>query len=138
MSYAVITIFSLFVVFILFCSGKLKQVTLAQLLGGSANCFGVFLITILLGYGLIAVPRNVWQNRCLAMKIRFYYFKLSQVENDIFDQTFDLEEKTKLALCLQKKNSTPILSQTLSSLPPGILSCSTSSLDSSLESELLS
>jgi hypothetical protein len=44
---------------------------------------GIFLITVLLGYGLVAVPRAIWRIRDFNITLRFYYYKLSETEESL-------------------------------------------------------
>jgi hypothetical protein len=44
---------------------------------------GTFLITVLLGYGLVAVPRAIWRIRDFNITLRFYYYKLSETEESL-------------------------------------------------------
>ena len=44
----------------LLIAGKLEMAHLPAFLMALSNCWGLFLIIVLLGYGLVAIPRTLW------------------------------------------------------------------------------
>ena len=58
-----------FVVY-LFIKDKLDLQTLPPLAMAASNAFGMFLVVIFLSYGLVAVPKGLWREKKLEIKLK--------------------------------------------------------------------
>jgi hypothetical protein len=92
----------------LFFEGKLSISTTPVFLVVLSNCWGLFLIIVLLGYGLVEIPRQFWQAGNNTARLSELYMKLSGMGEDMEETKFALNEIVKLlnaASYLLPKNS---------------------------------
>mmetsp|Transcript_25895 Transcript_25895/g.45749 ORF Transcript_25895/g.45749 Transcript_25895/m.45749 type:complete len:439 (+) Transcript_25895:3436-4752(+) len=67
-----------------------------------SNMWGLFLIILLLGYGLVSVPRKLWHAGDLGIRLRYYHFEASHLEERVIESKYLLDEIVKLvhaAMC---------------------------------------
>jgi hypothetical protein len=60
------------------------------------NCWGLFLIIMFLGYGLVEVPRSFWRTGDNAGMLRRAYVKAVFLEESTYDAKLKLEESIRL------------------------------------------
>jgi len=69
-----------------------------------SNTWGLFLLILLLGYGLVEVPRNWWRCSHVAMETNRNYFKLSKLSTEKQEATENyedlLEEIKQISSCV--------------------------------------
>ena len=63
-----------------------------MLLITAANTWGLFLLVLLLGYGLVEVPRNVWHAANLARATARTHFRLARLSTEKQEAVEDLED----------------------------------------------
>jgi len=67
------------------------------------NAYGLILIILFLGYGVIAVPKKYYGMKQFSFKRKFVYFKVYNKEETFHDKRFKLEELAATALALKSK-----------------------------------
>jgi len=80
----------------LFIEGKLTFRTLPAFLVVLSNCWGLFIIIVLLGYGLVAIPRAFWDQADLELTLRHKQVQVVALEEGVIDTKFELDEIVKL------------------------------------------
>jgi hypothetical protein len=73
------------------------------------NAYGLVLIILFLGYGIIAVPKKYFGMKSFAFRRNFVYFKVFNKEETYHDRKFKLEELTATAIAMGKKVKDPNL-----------------------------
>ena len=58
----------------------------------ASNTWGLFLLVLLLGYGLVAVPRSFWFKSITLLRLRQIYFKLAKLHGEKCDAEETLED----------------------------------------------
>lgn len=84
---------------------SLNFASLKILIVSASNTWGIFLLVVLLGYGLIEVPRLFWRMGISGYRLRRTYFeidKLSSEKNESEDALLEAYNETKYALNLLK------------------------------------
>ena len=64
------------------------------------NLWGLFLIILMLGYGLVAVPRSLWRYGNLEVKLKHYHFQAAQLDEgreDLNHHLHDIVQMVKIA-----------------------------------------
>eukprot|EP00612_Vaucheria_litorea_P002644 CAMPEP_0171458550 /NCGR_PEP_ID=MMETSP0945-20130129/4184_1 /TAXON_ID=109269 /ORGANISM="Vaucheria litorea, Strain CCMP2940" /LENGTH=102 /DNA_ID=CAMNT_0011984381 /DNA_START=325 /DNA_END=630 /DNA_ORIENTATION=- len=56
------------------------------------NTYGLILIVLLMGYGLVEVPRQLWLKSDKEKLLRKLYFRTSQIDSELYDAKIELEE----------------------------------------------
>lgn len=64
----------LFIVYLLI-KGSISWDNLEGFLTGLANGFGIFLVVILLGHGLVKIPKKCWRERNEEIFLKLCYFQ---------------------------------------------------------------
>uniref|UniRef100_A0A914M6C5 Uncharacterized protein n=1 Tax=Meloidogyne incognita TaxID=6306 RepID=A0A914M6C5_MELIC len=86
---------------------SLNFASLKILVVSASNTWGIFLLVVLLGYGLIEVPRLFWRMGIPGYRLRRTYFeidKLSSEKNESEDALLEAYNETKYALNLLKNS----------------------------------
>ena len=60
-----------------------------------SNCWGLLLIIIFLGYGVVSVPRSFWDSGNNSRRLRFLYIKAANLDDDINNAAENLNETVK-------------------------------------------
>ncbi|XP_064487050.1 G-protein coupled receptor-associated protein LMBRD2B-like [Ornithodoros turicata] len=85
-------------------AGKLKVICIT-----ASNTWGLFLLVLLLGYGLVEVPRSCWNNGRRGHVLRYLYFKAAKlsIEKSEADEKLDdvLEEVQQANTSLSQHHS---------------------------------
>ena len=63
--------------FILLCREKLKVIGIT-----ASNTWGLFLLVLLLGYGLVEVPRSIWHSSKRGYKLSVVQFQIAKMTTD--------------------------------------------------------
>lgn len=58
----------------------------------AANTWGLFLLVLLLGYGLVAVPRSIWFRSTTALHLKRIYFKVAKLHAEKCEAEETLED----------------------------------------------
>ena len=62
----------------------------------AANAWGLFLLISLLGYGLVEIPRKIWQESDREMTMKFYQFDVVNKRQDFEDAKVKYYETLKV------------------------------------------
>ena len=81
--------------------GTLSPSQLPAILVALSNTWGLFLTLVLLGYGLIAVPRELWAGGDLSQELRYLQFKAAVLHEEVNETQFQLNEVVKVANAAQ-------------------------------------
>ncbi|KAL4503388.1 hypothetical protein ABPG72_000994 [Tetrahymena utriculariae] len=92
----------LFIVYLLI-SGKISWDNMEGFLIGLANGFGIFLVVILLGHGLVMIPKKCWRERNEETIIKLCQFQASKLDETKLETVFKLEEKVKFLQLAQQR-----------------------------------
>ena len=87
------------------------------------NLWGLFLIIVMLGYGLVAVPRSLWRAGHLEIRLKHAYFQASQLDESVDElkhKLHDIVHMIKLAVASVHAESQllPIVHILLAKCPP--------------------
>ena len=121
-----IVVFVIFAIY-LAATGNLSKKTLPVFLVVISNVWGLFLIMVLLGYGLMVIPRQLWNKGNLEGYLRYYQFMATELEESKVEARYTLEQTTKL-ICAAEKTVTisdplvPYIEFMLAKVPEYILS----------------
>uniref|UniRef100_A0A1I8I049 LMBR1 domain-containing protein 2 n=2 Tax=Macrostomum lignano TaxID=282301 RepID=A0A1I8I049_9PLAT len=70
----------------------------------ASNTWGLVLIVLFLGYGLVELPRTVWSAGCPGESLKRAYFRLAKVNSELIEHQEELEdlaaEAVQLAECV--------------------------------------
>ncbi|TMW66789.1 hypothetical protein Poli38472_014101 [Pythium oligandrum] len=58
----------------------------------AANTYGLVWLIVLLGFGLVEIPRSLWMKRYPAIRLRGLYFRASQIHNERMEAIFLYED----------------------------------------------
>ncbi len=88
------TYLALFGVFLIYVAVKHSiNIQNLKIIGITAsNTWGLFLLVILLGYGLVAVPRQLWQRSNTELHLKQLYFKIAKLHGEKCDAEESLED----------------------------------------------
>mmetsp|Transcript_7202 Transcript_7202/g.9381 ORF Transcript_7202/g.9381 Transcript_7202/m.9381 type:complete len:582 (+) Transcript_7202:74-1819(+) len=67
----------------------------AGYLVAAANCYGMLLIVLMIGYGIVDVPRELWLRANPAKQLRHLEFRAANVESCMLDAKCDLEDSIR-------------------------------------------
>uniref|UniRef100_A0A0N5ALM3 LMBR1 domain-containing protein 2 n=1 Tax=Syphacia muris TaxID=451379 RepID=A0A0N5ALM3_9BILA len=98
-----VTVFVILLIYVAFKGVSLNAEHLKVILISASNTWGLFLLVVLLGYGLIEVPRQLWQLGDRGYRLRKTYFdidKLSTDKNETEDTLYDVYREARSALSM--------------------------------------
>jgi hypothetical protein len=58
----------------------------------ASNTWGLFVLVLMLGYGLVEVPRNMWNNAKQGHKLSYTYFKIAKLSTEKSEAEEALED----------------------------------------------
>ena len=64
----------------------------------AANAWGLLLSTVMLGYGLVEVPRGLWYDANVERCLRYLEFRAPKVKEDMVDAEADLYEAARVCM----------------------------------------
>jgi len=107
-NYGVMIIFGIAFVIYLLVSGRFKEYTLREVMMTFSNCFGVFLIILCLGFGLVHIPKRYLQKTNKQINLKYHQFQLAEADDDRTNLQIDLEDLIKLIHLLSLKGDIDI------------------------------
>ncbi|KAI8338107.1 LMBR1-like membrane protein-domain-containing protein [Chlamydoabsidia padenii] len=93
MIYVVIGILGLF--YLVFKGGITTRMKLQGFVMAMANSWGLFLVIMLMGYGLVAVPRKLWYASNSQHHLNELYKKASRIKEECMDSELEFNELAK-------------------------------------------
>ena len=73
------------------------------------NAYGLILIILFLGYGIVAVPKKYFGMKSFSFRKKFVYCKVARKEDIYQDKKYNLEELAITALSLYERIENPKL-----------------------------
>lgn len=58
----------------------------------ASNTWGLFLLVLLLGYGLVALPRSLWEKSQTSLRLKQIYFKIAKLHGEKCEAEENLED----------------------------------------------
>lgn len=58
----------------------------------ASNTWGLFVLVLMLGYGLVEVPRSVWNSAKRGQKLSLTYFKIAKLSTERTEANEALED----------------------------------------------
>ena len=77
--------------------------TLPGLLIALSNCWGLLLVIVFLGYGVVSVPRSFWDYGNYEGVLEYHYLKAAMLEEDINSSAAAFDEAVKLICYASQK-----------------------------------
>ena len=90
------------IVFIIWLAFHLRELNVIPVLIALGNTYGLLLVALLLGYGLVAFPRNMWRQARPEYELRKVQLMAVKADDTLFEavwQLQDLEFQIDCALC---------------------------------------
>lgn len=75
------------------------RTSLPFLLATASNTWGLLILTVLLGYGLVEVPRSLWDTTRRKYTMNHCYFKAAKLYTDLAEADDNLKEVTEVRTC---------------------------------------
>ncbi len=85
-------LFALVVVFIIWLAFHLKEINVIPVLITLANTYGLLLVALLLGYGLINFPRSLWRSAKPGHEIQKVYLSVVKADDQLFQAVWSLQD----------------------------------------------
>ena len=70
--------------------------SIPSLLATASNTWGLLILTLLLGYGLVEVPRTMWNASRMTYSLKHCYFKAAKLYTDMAEREENLKEVTEV------------------------------------------
>eukprot|EP00045_Choanoeca_perplexa_P005641 m.47452 g.47452 ORF g.47452 m.47452 type:complete len:696 (+) comp13225_c0_seq1:95-2182(+) len=70
---------------------------LEQIIIAAANTWGLLLVVLMLGYGVVDIPRLLWRRASVDRTLRLYYFRLAKLNAELVEGESSLEESNRVA-----------------------------------------
>ena len=80
----------------------------------ASNTWGLFLLVLLLGYGLVEVPRGLWQASNWPMRLAQTHFKLAKMSMEKQEASDELEDILEVSIMHFKCNKLPLAHRQIS------------------------
>ena len=65
----------------------------------AANTWGLLILVLLLGFGLVDMPRSFWNQGRLEYQMQKTYYNVAKLRNDMEEAKDKLDEVFKVRLC---------------------------------------
>ena len=75
------------------------------MLATASNTWGLLILSLLLGYGLVEVPRTLWNASRRSYSLNHCYFKAAKLYMDLSDAEEKLKEVVEVRGCVGKRRS---------------------------------
>lgn len=81
-----------FTVFIIWLAIHLREVNVIPVLIALGNTYGLLLVSLLLGYGLVALPRSMWRQARPEYELRKLYLMAVKTDDKLFEAVWKLQD----------------------------------------------
>jgi hypothetical protein len=82
----------LVIIFIIWLAFHLKEVNVIPVLITLGNTYGLLLVALLLGYGLIAFPRSLWRRALPEHELRKVYLMVVKADDELYEAVWSLQD----------------------------------------------
>jgi hypothetical protein len=83
---------SLVTVFVIWLAIHLKELNVMPVLITLGNTYGLLLVSLLLGYGLVALPRSLWRQARPDYELRKVYLMAVKADDKLFEAVWQLQD----------------------------------------------
>ena len=80
------------IIFIIWLAFHLKEVNVIPVLITLGNTYGLLLVALLLGYGLVAFPRSLWRQALPVNELRKVYLMVVKADDALYQTVWDLQD----------------------------------------------
>ncbi|XP_047515357.1 LMBR1 domain-containing protein 2 homolog isoform X1 [Pieris napi] len=88
-------------IYLAFTSGvTLDRFKIKAIASSASNTWGLFLLILLLGYALVEVPRNLWNNSKKNYTLTYCYFKIAKLSTDKFEAEETIDDILESLNCI--------------------------------------
>ncbi|CAK1553467.1 unnamed protein product [Leptosia nina] len=88
-------------IYLAFTSGvQLDRPKIKAIASTASNTWGLFLLILLLGYALVEVPRNLWNNSKKNYTLTYCYFKIAKLSTDKFEAEETIDDILESLNCV--------------------------------------
>lgn len=105
-SYCLMALGGIIAIGYLLIKGVATPDTLSGFLMAWGNTYGLLLIVVLMGHGLVEVPRQLWVNADPHRHLKVLFFRATQIDSSLYDAIYDLEDAEKELARLQRVAAT--------------------------------
>ena len=78
-------------VFLCYLAISLKEFNVIPALITFGNTYGLLMVSVLLGYGLVAVPRSFWRQANPDLELRRTYIMAAAADEALYEAVWDLQ-----------------------------------------------
>ncbi len=82
----------LVIIFIIWLAFHLKEINVIPVLITLGNTYGLLLVALLLGYGLIAFPRSLWRRALPEYELRKVYLMVIKADDELYEAVWSLQD----------------------------------------------
>eukprot|EP00357_Protocruzia_adherens_P032760 CAMPEP_0115037046 /NCGR_PEP_ID=MMETSP0216-20121206/42528_1 /TAXON_ID=223996 /ORGANISM="Protocruzia adherens, Strain Boccale" /LENGTH=608 /DNA_ID=CAMNT_0002417077 /DNA_START=118 /DNA_END=1940 /DNA_ORIENTATION=+ len=100
--YLIVGFIGAIVLIVLAVKGDFEDTSVSGFIMAVSYCWGLGLIIILLGYGLVQVPKALWHAGRCSENLRYTQFRVAQLEEKLNTAKFDLDDIVKAVLVICK------------------------------------
>jgi LMBR1-like membrane protein. len=83
---------SLVTIFVIWLAIHLKELNVIPVLIALGNTYGLLLVSLLLGYGLVALPRSLWRQARPEYELRKVYLMAVKADDKLFEAVWQLQD----------------------------------------------
>ncbi|KAI8382453.1 LMBR1-like membrane protein-domain-containing protein [Blakeslea trispora] len=102
--YVVVSVIGL--IYLIFGNGLTTKEGIQSYVMAAANSWGLFLVIVFMGYGLVSVPRSLWYYGKYTTHLHQLYAKAAQVKEECTDSEFEYNELSKTMNAVAKRAMT--------------------------------
>ncbi|CAO3673443.1 unnamed protein product [Rhizopus microsporus] len=99
--YVVVGFFGL--VYLIFGNGYTTRDKIQSYVMAAANSWGLFLVIIFMGYGLVSVPRHFWHHGDFMRHLLQHYANAAKLKEEYMDSELELNEVAKIMNAISKR-----------------------------------
>ncbi|CEG81662.1 hypothetical protein RMATCC62417_15834 [Rhizopus microsporus] len=99
--YVVVGFFGL--VYLIFGNGYTTRDKIQSYVMAAANSWGLFLVIIFMGYGLVSVPRHFWHHGDFMRHLLQHYANAAKLKEEYMDSELELNEVAKMMNAISKR-----------------------------------
>ncbi|OBZ82382.1 LMBR1 domain-containing protein 2 [Choanephora cucurbitarum] len=93
-------------IYLVFGSGLTTKQGIQSYVMAAANSWGLFLVIVFMGYGLVSVPRSLWYYGKYTTHLHQLYAKAAHVKEECMDSEFEYNELAKTMNAVAKRAMT--------------------------------
>ncbi|KAI8875403.1 hypothetical protein K501DRAFT_202707 [Backusella circina FSU 941] len=91
-------------VYLIFANGYTKREIIQGYVMAAANSWGLLLVIVFMGYGLVSVPRNLWYSGNYVRHLHQLYASASRLKEECMDSELEFNELAKTMNAVSKRS----------------------------------